>query len=262
MTARLALTRIGGVTLRRRGPVALALVVAVIGDLLLRLSGDAATAYASLLDVVLILTPLIGLVLGTTRMHHAREMIELMLAQPVSRRRVFLDLWMRGTVPLAGALAVGVIAPFAWQGSLWRDGATMPLLLAAAAAMLVFMSHSLAMIIALRIDDRVRALGVALIAWLVTAVLWDGLVLVMALLFADRPIEMPVLAMLVLNPVDLVRVLLLLGSDAAALMGYTGAVVSRSLGTAAGRAALGGVVAMWLVLPLWWAKRTFERKDF
>jgi Cu-processing system permease protein len=262
MTARLAMRRIGGVTQRWRGPLALAIVVSVTGDVLLRLSGDPATAYASLLDVVLILTPLMTLVLGTTRMHHAREMIELMLAQPVSRRRVFADLWLRGTVPLAVALGAGVIAPFAWQGSLSRDGAVMPLVLAGAAAMLVLMSHSLAMIIALRIDDRVRALGVALMAWLVAAVLWDGLVLVVALLFADRPIEIPVLAMLVLNPVDLVRVLLLLGSDAAALLGYTGAVVSRSLGTAAGRAAIGGLVVLWLVLPLWWAKRTFERKDF
>lgn len=262
MTAQVAVARIGGVTLRWRGPLGLALLVAVIGDLLLRLSGDPATAHASLLDVVLILTPLIGLVLGTTRMHHARDMIVLMLAQPVSRRRVFVDLWMRGTLPLAGALAAGVIAPFAWQGSLWRDGVSMPLLLAAGAAVLALMSHSLAMIVALRIDDRVRALGVALAAWLVAAVLWDGMVLVIALLFADRPIEMPVLALLVINPVDLVRVLLLLGSDAAALMGYTGAVVSRSLGTAVGRTAIGGLVLAWLLLPMWWAARTFERKDF
>ena len=126
MTAPLAVMRLGGAALRWRGSLVLALLVAVIGDLLLRLSGDPATAYASLLDVVLILTPLIGLVLGTTRMHHARDMIVLMLAQPVSRRRVFLDLWIRGTLPLAGALAAGVIAPFAWQGSLWRDGASMP----------------------------------------------------------------------------------------------------------------------------------------
>ena len=260
-TAR-TMARTGALASRWRGPITLALLVAVIGDLLLRLSGDPATAHASLLDVVLILTPLIGLVLGTTRVHHARDMIVLMLAQPVSRRRVFSELWLRGTVPLAGALAVGVIAPFAWQGSLWRDGATMPVLLAAGAAVLALMSHTLAMIIALRIDDRVRALGIALLVWLVTAVLWDGVVLVMAMLFAERPVEMPVLLLLMLNPVDLVRVLLLLGSDAAALMGYTGAVVSRGLGTAAGRAALTGVVLVWLLLPLWWAKRTFERKDF
>lgn len=262
MTARVAVARAGGVVMRWRGPLVLAALLALTGDLLLRLSGDPSTAQASILDVALFVTPLVGLVLGTTRLHHARDVIELMLAQPVSRRRVFLDLWIKGAVPLAVALAVGVIAPFAWQGSLWRDGVWMPLSLAGAAAVLALVSHSLAMIIALRIDDRVRALAAALVAWLVAAVLWDGVVLVGALLFADRPIELPVLMLLILNPVDLVRVLLLLGSDAAALMGYTGAVVTRSLGTLVGRASLGGLLLAWLVLPIWWAARTFERKDF
>jgi Cu-processing system permease protein len=118
------------------------------------------------------------------------------------------------------------------------------------------------MVIALRTDDRVRALGTALVAWLVAAVLWDGLVLVGALLLADRPIELPMLILLLLNPVDLVRVLLLLGSDGAAMLGYTGAVVARSLGTAAGRLTLGGLLLAWLLLPTWWAARTFARKDF
>lgn len=252
----------GSANLRWRGPLLLALLVAGIGDLLLRLAGDPATAYASLLEVVLILTPLIGLVLGSTRMHQARDVIELMLAQPVSRSRVFAFLWLRDALPLALALAAGVLLPFAWQGILWHDGARMPLGLAAAAAVLAIMSHSFAMIIALRIDDRVRALAVSLILWLVMAVLWDGMVLVVALLFADRPIELPMLGILILNPVDMVRVLLLLGSDAAAMMGYTGALVSRSLGTTFGRTMLGAVVLAWLVLPLWWAARTFERKDF
>jgi Cu-processing system permease protein len=258
----MAVAQVSGAALRWRGPLLLAATMALVGDLLLRLSGDPLTAQASVLDVLLIITPLIGLVLGTTRLHQARDVIELMLAQPVSRRRVFVNLWTRGAMPLAGALAVGVLAPFVWQGVLLRDGMVMPMALAGAAAILALMSHSLAMVIALRVDDRVRALVLALVAWLVAAVLWDGVVLVAALLFAHRPIELPMLALLMLNPIDLVRVILLLGSDAAAMMGYTGAVVVRSLGTTTGRLALGGVALAWLLLPIWWAARTFERKDF
>lgn len=245
-----------------RGPLVLMLLLALMGDLLLRLSGDAATVHASLLDVILILTPLVGLVLGTTRLHHSRDIIELMLAQPVSRRRVFTTIWWSGAAPLAVAFAAGVLLPFAWQGVLGRDGLAMPLMLAGAAVMLTIVSHSVAMIIALRVEDRVRALVVALAAWLTVAVLWDGIVLVVALVFADRPIDLPVLTILLFNPVDLVRVLLLLGSDAAAMLGYTGALVTRTLGTTIGRLALAGVMGIWLVAPLWWASRTFEHKDF
>lgn len=262
MTTPLALSRMRSGLARWRGALLLAAAVAVAGDLLLRLSGDPSTAFASILDLVLIITPLVGLVLGTTRLHHARDVIELMLAQPVSRRRVFTDLWLRGAVPLAAALSVGVIAPFLWQGTLGASGVAMPLALAGAAALLALISHSLALIIALRIDDRVRALVTALGAWLVGAVLWDGVVLVLALLLADRPIELPLLGLLLINPIDLVRVLLLLGSDAAAMLGYTGAVVARTLGTTPGRAAIGALLAAWLVVPLWSAARLFHRKDF
>ena len=185
-----------------------------------------------------------------------------MLAQPVRRRRVFADLWMGGAVPLAAALGIGVLAPFVWQGTIWSHGFAMPLALAGAAVMLALISHSLAMIIALRLDDRVRALAVALGAWLLAAVLWDGMILVLALLLADRPIEMPVLALLTINPIDVMRVLLLLGSDAAAMLGYTGAVVARGLGTTAGRIVLGSMLVAWLVVPVWVAARMFERKDF
>ncbi len=245
-----------------RGPLLLAIGVATVGDVLLRLSGDVTTAMASILDVVLIITPLVGLVLGTSRLHHARDVISLMLAQPVSRRRVFADLWWRGALPLALALAVGVIAPFLWQRQMTNAGSGLVLALAAAAAALVVLSQTLAMIIALRFDDRVRALGVALVIWLLAAILWDGIVLVVALLFAERPIELPVLLMLAANPVDLVRVLMLLGSDAAAMLGYTGAMVSRTLGTTGGRTIISAVLLAWIVVPLWWAARSFDRKDF
>ena len=110
MSAHRVAARLLGPTRRYRGPLTLAIGVALVGDLLLRLSGDATTALLSLLDVVLIVTPLAGLVLGTTRVHHARDVMELMLAQPVSRRRVFLDLWVQGALPLAAA-AVFALPP-------------------------------------------------------------------------------------------------------------------------------------------------------
>lgn len=253
-------------TLRRMrglpGELWLGVAVAIGSDLLVRLSGDPASGMLALLELLVIVTPLLGLVVGTTRVHHAREVTTLLLAQPVSRSRLFAALWRQMTLPLATAVGVGVLAPLAWHGLL--SGATLglSLMLAAGVAVLAVVSQGIALVIALAIDDRVRALLVALVTWLVAAVLWDGVVLVLALLLADRPVELPLLAMLSLNPVDAVRIQLLLGSDAAAMLGYTGAVVQRILGTAGGRAVLGLLLAAWLVLPAWWAARLFRRKDF
>ena len=50
--------------------------------------------------------------------------------------------------------------------------------------------------------------------------------------------------------------------DAAARLGYTGAVLQRTLGTDTGRFALVGALALWTIVPPLIAGRTFARKDF
>lgn len=247
-----------------RGRWLLGLVVglALLGELLLRFSGGGPTTLVSLLDVALILTPLAGLVIGTMQVHHAREVTELLLAQPIARGRLFIALYLGTALPLALALMVGLLAPFAWHGLLVGPDAWRILALAAASGALALVTTAFAFIIALRADDRVRALGIALAVWLVTAILWDGLILLIALGLGARPIEGPLLVMLAINPLDLARVLLLLGTDAAALLGYTGAVLQRTLGTDVGRLALGSALLLWLTVPPIIAARVFARKDF
>lgn len=251
-------------TLVRRipGEAWLAVLVLMVADLTLRLAGDATGGMLALLELLLVVVPLAGLVLGTTRVHHAREVTALLLAQPVSRARLFTRLWRQVTLPLTATLAVGLTVPLAWHRLLGGETLSLAVALVVGVAVLNVVSQGIALVIALRIDDRVRALLVALGTWLVLAVLWDGVALVLALVFADRPMEGPLLAMLLFNPVDAIRIVLLLGSDAAAMLGYTGAVVQRTLGTAAGRGAILALLVAWMLLPLWSARRLFARKDF
>jgi Cu-processing system permease protein len=247
---------------RGRWLAGLAIALALAGELIIRFSGEADTTLVSLLDVALIAGPLASLVVGTMQVHNAREMTELLLAQPIARRPLFAGLYLGTAVPLAAALAVGILAPFAWHGFLAGPLGLRLLALAAVLVVLSLVGTALAFAIALRIDDRVRALGVALGTWLVAAVLWDGVILLLAMLFGERAIEVPVLVALALNPLDLARVLLLLGTDAAALFGYTGAVVQHTMSTTAGHLALGALLLCWLILPLGFAARTFHTKDF
>jgi Cu-processing system permease protein len=176
----------------------------------------------------------------------------------VARGPLFTALYLGHSVPLALALVVGILAPFAWHGLI----STQVLAVAGVAALLAMISSAVAHLIAVRIDDRVRALATALGVWITAAVVWDGLVLLIAMQFGHRPIETPLLAMLAVNPLDLGRLLILLGTDAAALLGYTGAVLERTLGTATGRGAVVAALACWTVLPLLAARRAFTHKDF
>ena len=107
-----------------------------------------------------------------------------------------------------------------------------------------------------------RGLGAAVGLWLALTLLYDGLVLLAAFALADYPLERPMLALMLANPVDLARVLLLLRLDVSAPMGYTGAVFERFFGSAGGAALAAGALALWVAVPAMLGARAFRRKDF
>ena len=86
--------------------------------------------------------------------------------------------------------------------------------------------------------------------------------LLLANAFADYPLEQPMIALMLLNPVDLARVLLLLTFDISALMGYTGAVFEQFFGSLLGVGISTAALTLWVGVPLWLGWRFFKKKDF
>lgn len=248
--------------LRGRGVVAWGLFFAALGGALLRFGGDDVKALLSLVNVVLFAVPLVSLVFGAMYLYGAREFNELLLAQPVYRRHLFAGLYLGVAGPLAGAVALGIAVPFIAHGVSTTATWGLVAWLAGCAALLTLVFVALAFWIALRVEDRARGLALALLAWLVLAVLYDALVLGLLGVFADYPLERPVVALMMLNPIDLARVLMLLRLDVAAMMGYTGAVFQRAFGSSFGVALALGALVAWCAVPLWRARSAFARKDF
>jgi Cu-processing system permease protein len=234
----------------------------LVTEALLRFGGGGPRAILSLGNVALLVTPLIGVVFGTMYLYNAREFNELLLAQPVNRRQLFAGMYIGLTVPLVLAFSVGVGFPFLLHGvTAAGDRLTLMVLLGAGAA-LTSIFVALAFLIAVRTEDRVRGLGIAVAVWLVASVLYDGAVLMVATAFAEYPLERPMLALMLLNPVDLARVIMLLQFDAAALMGYTGAVFQRFFGSTGGMLLAGTALGLWIAVPIALGQRLFGRKDF
>lgn len=247
---------------RSKWVLAYAAFFLVITDALFRFGGGSAQVMLSLLNVVLLLIPLVCMVFGTMYFYSARAFTELMLAQPVRRTSLFAGLFGGLALPLAISYAVGVAVPFAIHGvEAARHTATLGLLLGVG-VLLTFVFTALAYLVAVSFQERVKGLAVAVLAWLFLAVVYDGLVLAIASAFADYPLERPMIALSLLNPVDLARVLLLLQFDVAALMGYTGAVFERFFGSGLGMATAFVALTSWLVAPLIAGQALFRRKDF
>jgi len=247
--------------MRSRWLIGYALLFVLLTDALFRFGGSGSRVILSLTNVVLALIPLVSVVFGTMYVYQAREFIELMLAQPVSRRSLFAGLYGGLVLPLAAAFALGVGLPFVLHGGVAGQGAGFAILLGSG-VLLTLVFTGLALLVALRIQDRAMGLGVAILLWLSAAILYDGLVLLLVAWFRDYPLETPVLVATLLNPVDLGRVLLLLQFDMSALLGYTGAVFERFFGSGTGTIVSLAALGLWVLAPLAAALRQFKRKDW
>jgi len=243
---------------RSRWVLAYGLLFLLLTEALFRLGGGGERVVVSLLNMVLLLVPLVGLLFGALHFYNSREFMELMLAQPLERRVLFAGLYGGLALPLILAFALGVGLPFAWHGGGGR--ALLALLGVGVALTLVF--SGVAFLVALAFEDRAKGMGAALLLWLGAGIVWDGLVLLLVLLFSDYPLEKPMLFLTFLNPIDLGRVLLLLQLDIAALMGYTGAVFRRFFGSEMGVITSAVALVAWTGAPLWLGLRQFKRKDF
>lgn len=230
--------------------------------LLLRFGGSGERALLSLLNVVLLLLPLMSVVFGTLYVYNAREFIEMLLAQPVGRGALYAGLFGGLVLPLGGAFLLGVGGPLLVQGGGEPGFASHAVMLLAVGLLLTLVFTAFALCVSVLIDDRARGFGAALVVWLFTTLVYDGLILLVTTLWSDYPLEGPLLVLVFLNPVDLARVLLLLSFDISALMGYTGAVYERFFHGGWGTALAFLMLLVCAAVPFLLGLRWFRRKDF
>ncbi|MEN3027178.1 MAG: hypothetical protein ABDH31_05665 [Chlorobiota bacterium] len=231
----------------------------LLTTLLFRFGGTAEQIVISLLNVILLLVPLISLLYGVLGMSQAREFLELMLAQPLHRHELFWGTFAGMVLPLMLAAPISIGIPWiVLVRERWELFAT----LAAGAMALTLMNTAFGVAFALWWEERLHAVGTAFALWFAQAVLYDSIALLLGLLLHEYPIERALLVLMVLNPIDLVRVATLLQLDAAALLGYTGALLRHFLGSLGGLLFCTVVLVGWLLLPTALAVRSFLRKDF
>src|SRR5690606_37642533 len=120
---------------------------------------------------------------------------------------------------------------------------------------------SVAIWASVRIRDKAKGIGIAILLWLYFALLFDALVLFILFQFADYPIEKGMVAVSMLNPIDISRILILLQVDLSAMMGYTGAIFRNFFGTGWGMAITAFVLLCWVTIPVWSSMRVFGRRD-
>jgi Cu-processing system permease protein len=242
--------------LRSKVVVAYTLFLVLVSLSLFQLEENNSKAILGLLNIVLIVVPLISMIFTTIHYYNSYEFIELMLSQPLSRTRILLSEFGGVALSLLSAFFIGVGVPvllFAFNET------GMALLFTGGSLALVF--TSIAFLASVKARDKARGIGSALLLWFYFALIYDGLVLLILFSFSDYPMEKFTLLLSALNPIDLGRIFIMLKMDVSALMGYTGALYKDFFGSGTGILFTVGIMLLWIVLPLWWALRSFKRKD-
>jgi Cu-processing system permease protein len=223
---------------------------------LFQLDSDPGKVVMSLLNIVLMVVPLVSIVFTTIHFYNSYEFIELMLAQPINRRVVFVGEYLAVTFSLCMAFALGIGTPMLLYG-ISSSGLT--LLFTGMVLTMVFVS--LAFLASVLTRDKAKAIGIALLFWFYFSLIYDGFLLWFVYAFNDYPLDKITLALIALNPVDLARVIMLLQLDISALMGYTGAFYKEFFGSSLGIIFSSGVLFLWISIPCLLALRIFSKKD-
>lgn len=233
----------------------------LIMSALLFIGGGGEKVVISLMNVVLFLVPLITLIYALMYFYQVREYVEVLLAQPVSRTAVFGGYFWGFTTVLGAAAIVGLAVPtlFGYL-SIWTLSAWWVLLTATLVLNIIFVACALWLV--LKYDNRLRGFGMGLLLWLLLAVVYDGLVLVVLVVFEGYPLETTALALTVINPIDLARIVLIFQMDYSAMMGFTGAVFEKFFGSSWGSLIIAIILVVWTSVPIFLSMRKAKLRDF
>jgi len=216
----------------------------------------------SLMNLVLFIVPLTGLMLGVTSVTGGSGALPLLLAQPVSRREVLAG----KLLGLGAALTVAQLVGFGGGGvvvalSAGADQVRGFAALTGLSIALGWLMVSTSLMIAVLRPDRLKAMSTALFLWLLLVVAYDLVVLGATTLLGGLPLQRVLVPALLLNPVDIARVLTTLAVGSGALFGPTSAVLMKLSGTSAGIGIGLLVLLVETIVPAAIAMWVFQRRD-
>jgi Cu-processing system permease protein len=220
------------------------------------MDANATKGIMSLMNLVLIFIPLVSIVFSTIYVYNSSEFIELLVAQPLKRKSLWLSIYLGLSLSMLLAFLVGVGIPV-----MIYDGTTTGITLLVSGTFQTLIFTGIALLASVITRDKAKGIGVSILLWFFFTLIYDAIVLLLLFQFSEYPLEKPMIALSMLNPVDLSRILILLKLDISALMGYTGAVFNEFFGGGIGMMLSVFVLLMWTVVPVWASLRKFQSKD-
>lgn len=231
-------------------------ILAILSWSSFALEDNSAKGILTILNVILFTVPLVSILFATIYLYNSSEFIELLLSQPIKRRKIWISLFLGLSFSMILAFFVGAGIPLLINSP---DSIGIMMLLNGCLITVIF--TALAFLSSILTRDKAKGIGIAIMTWLFFALLFDGLVLFLLFQLQDYPIENAMVGITAFSPIDLARIQILLHLDVSAMMGYTGAIFKDFFGTSTGLIVSFFLLSLWAIIPFFISLKKFNKKD-
>jgi Cu-processing system permease protein len=242
--------------LKNKIVLAYTLVLALLSWSSFGLEDNSAKGLLTILNVILFTVPLVSILFATIYLYNASEFIELLLSQPVKRKKIWLSLFLGLSLSMVSAFFIGAGIPL-----LINAPNSIGIMMVIIGCLISVVFVALAFLCSIITRDKSKGIGISIMTWLYFALLFDGIVLFLLFQLSDYPIEKMMVAITAFSPIDLARIQILLQLDVSAMMGYTGAIFKDFFGTSLGLIMSFLLLCLWVVIPFYSSQKMFKNKD-
>ena len=232
------------------------LILAALSWSSFALEDNSAKGLLTILNVILFTVPLVSALFSTIYLYNSSEFIELLLSQPVKRRKIWASLFLGLSSSMVFAFMVGAGIPL-----LINAPNSLGLMMIIIGCLITVIFVALAFLSSILTRDKAKGIGIAIMIWLFFALLFDGIVLFLLFQLSDYPIENFMVGLTALSPIDLARIQILMHLDVSAMMGYTGAIFKDFFGTSSGLVISFLLLCLWAIIPFFISLKKFNQKD-
>ena len=236
--------------------LAYTLILAILSWSSFGLEDNSAKGLLTILNIILFTVPLVSILFATIYLYNSTEFIELLLSQPIKRKKIWLSLFLGLSLAMVLAFFIGAGIPLLINAP---DSVGIMMLVIGCLITLVFVA--LAFLSSILTRDKAKGIGISIMGWLYFALLFDGIILYLLFQFSDYPIEKAMIVVTAFSPIDLARIQILLHLDVSAMMGYTGAIFKDFFGTSLGLFLSFSLLCLWIVIPFFISLIKFKNKD-
>lgn len=248
--------------IRNKWLITYALALLILANLVVYLGGNnPLQASGSLLSLVLLLVPIFSLIFGSISFTESLPFMELLAAQPVRRRDIFIGKWLGLCLGLSLAFIIGMGAGSLLSMDATGQGWLVWALLIFLGALLSFVFVAVAFLLANLSARKEIVFGLTLGVWFFFFILHDLIIFGIVATFGDYPLEWAIFLLSLINPIGLVRIIITLQMDISALMGATGAVMNKFLGGSGGILLGCAMLCFWTIIPLLLGIKIFNKRN-